>query len=120
MAKKVLLYSYSACTTCKKALRWLSENKIEFSVVDIIKTPPNKEILIRALDQFENRKSLFNTSGLSYRNLGAKVVQGMNDAQIIEALIADGKLIKRPFLITKEEKILVGFRPDVWEETLLD
>ena len=29
------VYCYSKCSTCKKALKWLDENKIKHEVVDI-------------------------------------------------------------------------------------
>ena len=29
------VYCYSKCTTCKKALKWLDDNKIEHTVIDI-------------------------------------------------------------------------------------
>ena len=81
-----------------------------------MKNPPSKKIIEKAIDQLDNRKLIFNTSGLSYRSLGAKVVNSMSDIEAIEALANDGKLIKRPFLITKDEKILVGFKPELWAE----
>ena len=34
----------------------------------------------------------------------------------LEALAADGRLIRRPFLITTTGRILTGFRPQEWEE----
>ena len=120
MHKEATVYSYSGCTTCRKALKWLHEKKINFSVIDIVQTPPNKEILTQAIEQLGSRKSLFNTSGLSYRNLGAKVVQAMNNSEALDALLSDGKLIRRPFLISQDGKILVGFKPDIWTKILLD
>ena len=120
MSKAVSVYSYSGCTTCKKALKWLEDNKINFSIKDIVQTPPTKDMLVKAIEQLGSRKDLFNTNGLSYRNLGAKVVQAMNNAEALEALLLDGKLIRRPFLISQEGKILVGFKPDIWTKILLD
>ncbi len=119
MLNKVRIYSYASCTTCKRALKWLSENNIDFEVIDIVVNPPSRNVLIKAIDQLENRKKIFNTSGLSYRNLGAKRVQAMSDEEAIDALLEDGKLIKRPFLISKEGIILVGFKAEVWTEKML-
>ena len=119
MDPKVRIYSYSSCTTCKKALKWLSDNQIHYQEIDIVQSQPTKEMFVDAIKQLGNRKSLFNTSGLSYRKLGAKIVQSMSDAEALEALLADGKLIKRPFLITQEGKVLVGFKPEAWSEVLL-
>ena len=56
-------------------------------------------------------KKLFNTSGLSYREggWGQKLATGkVTEAQALDALASDGKLIKRPFALTGEAA-LVGF-----------
>ena len=119
MTSTLRIYSYSACTTCKKALKWLDENQIDYQLIDIAQCPPDKDILSVAIKQLGNRKKVFNTSGLSYRNLGSKVVQSMSDDEAIQALASDGKLIKRPFLITDQGQILVGFKPDAWSDILL-
>jgi arsenate reductase len=54
-------------------------------------------------------KKLFNTSGLSYREGGfGQRLQGMSESEALDALAADGKLIKRP-LVVGEDYALVGF-----------
>ena len=42
----------------------------------------------------------------------------MEDGEALEALAADGMLIKRPFLITAQGTILTGFRPQEWQTVL--
>ncbi len=119
MKSKVLVYSYASCSTCRKALKWLRENNIEYDIEDIVKHPPDKKILRYAMDQVDERKKLFNTNGLSYRQIGAAVVKSMNDEEALEALSLDGKLIKRPFLVKDEQEILLGFNIKVWTDNLL-
>ena len=80
--------------------------------------PPDRQTLVDALQQFGQVKPLFNTSGQSYRALGAAVVKAMTDDEAIDALAADGKLIKRPF-VCGADAFLVGFKPEVWEEAFL-
>jgi arsenate reductase len=64
------------------------------------------------------RGPLFNTSGQSYRALGAERVKAMDDEQALAALAADGRLIKRPFLVTSGGTILTGFKDPEWSKTL--
>jgi len=64
------------------------------------------------------RQRLFNTSGQSYRALGSAAVKAMDDAQALQALAADGKLIKRPFVITGAGAALVGFKQEEWQTAL--
>ena len=119
MPSSIQIYSYSACSTCKKALSWLDLNNVEHDLFDIVKNPPSKDILKEAMKQFGSRKPLFNTSGVSYRSIGAKVINAMSDEEALESLASDGKLIKRPFLIFEGGQVLVGFKPEVWSEALL-
>ena len=120
MAISVIVYSYSKCSTCRKALSWLEKHKIAYEVIDIVTSPPAKEVLVQAFNQIGNRKYLFNTSGLSYRALGAAKVKTMSDDEVFDALAEDGKLIKRPFLIFSGDKFLVGFNEKTWSQFFLD
>jgi len=113
------VYSYSRCTTCRKALAWLKAQGFIAEVVDITILPPDRQTLVDALQQFGQVKHLFNTSGQSYRALGSAVVKAMADDEAIDALAADGKLIKRPFVCCGDGTFLVGFKPDVWANALL-
>ena len=107
------IYAYSACSTCRKALAWLGENGLQPEVIDITSQPPTLEELKLGLDQL-GRTRLFNTSGQSYRALGADAVKAMDDEQALAALASDGRLVKRPFVVTRDGRILTGFRPDAW------
>ena len=85
--------------------------------LDITEQPPSINELEQALAQL-GRKRLFNTSGQSYRALGAAAVQAMDDQAAIAALAADGKLIKRPLLIAANGRILTGFKEPEWLDLL--
>ena len=121
LAQPHRLYSYTGCSTCRKALAWLAERGIrpgdQLDVIDITLSPPAEPELRQALADL-GRKRLFNTSGQSYRSLGAATIQAMDDDQAIAALAADGRLIKRPFLITATGTIVTGFKPEEWQELL--
>ncbi len=109
MAVKV--YQYSKCSTCRKALKWLDGKGVDYEPFDIVTSPPKKTELQRALKSGVPLKKLFNTSGASYRegDWGQKLSSGkVTEAEALEALVADGKLIKRPFALTPDG-VLVGF-----------
>ena len=116
MESFIKLYSYSRCGTCKKAINWLNENKIDYDLIDIITYPPSKQIFVDAVSQLGDRKYLLNTSGKSYRNIGSSIIKSMNDIEVINLLLSDSKLIKRPILLDSNGKILVGFKKTSWEE----
>ena len=119
MAGTLQVYSYNRCSTCRKALAWLSERGIAHEVHDITLNPPSRELLSAAHQALGERKMLFNTSGQSYRAMGAAAVKALSDNAALDALAADGKLIKRPFVAVDSSTFLVGFKPDLWESALL-
>ena len=100
-------------------MAWLKDNRIPYEILDIVESPPSREELTKALHQLGEIKYLFNTSGKSYRELGKEAVKAMNETEAIQALSIDGKLIKRPFLISSNGKILVGFKLDEWNKLFL-
>ena len=114
------IYIYSRCSTCRKALNWLKEHQIEYHQIDIIQSPPSKEIMKTAISQLGDIKKLINTNGISYSEKGAAFFKTISDSEILDALYSDGKLIKRPFFVSKKGDILVGFKPDLWSQTLLN
>jgi arsenate reductase (glutaredoxin) len=108
-AQAIKVYQYSKCSTCRKALKWLDARGVEYDSIDIVTAPPKKAELQRALKSGIPLKKLFNTSGQSYRDgkWGEKLTT-VSEAQALDALAADGKLIKRPFLLGGDG-VLVGF-----------
>jgi arsenate reductase len=111
------LYSYSSCGTCRKAMAWLRQRGFQVEPINITDQPPSESELRTALQQL-GRSRLFNTSGQSYRALGAPAVRAMDDAQALAALAADGRLVKRPFLIASDGRTLTGFREEEWQALL--
>ena len=113
------LFSYSSCSTCRKAIKWLKNNDISFDLIDILKSPPTKEMLISARELYGDRKYLLNTSGAIYRSIGSDVVKKMTDNELFEMLFTEPRLIKRPFLYKSSKCFLVGFKEEKWAEKLL-
>tara|TARA_Y100001968_G_scaffold266449_1_gene255982 strand:+ start:142 stop:408 length:267 start_codon:yes stop_codon:yes gene_type:complete len=88
-------------------------------LIDILNTPPSKEILISASKQYGDRKYLLNTSGVIYRSIGSEVVKKMSDNELFDKLFIEPRLIKRPFLLKPDKCFLVGFKEEEWAEKLL-
>ena len=121
-SSRLRLFSYSKCGTCRKALQWLDQQGFSvgngnLELIDITLDPPGLDDLRLAFNIL-GRKRLFNTSGQSYRALGATAVAALSDDEALAALAADGKLIKRPFAITESGTALVGFKPEEWQAAL--
>ena len=107
--KKIIFYSYLKCSTCRKAAKWLESKDFEFQLIDIVKEPPLVNYLNISFKQYsDNKKRIFNTRGKAFKNLNIDIY-GLSKEEIIQLLLSDGKLIKRPFLIYEEEKVILGF-----------
>lgn len=115
----MIIYLYSKCSTCKKALHFLKNKKITFTLKEITKEPPTILELKKMLNFKEgNIKKLLNTSGLLYREmrLGEKL-NDMSVDQILTLLNQNGMLIKRPFLLT-DDFGLTGFNEREWSQKI--
>ena len=110
------VYHYANCSTCKKALAFLTKKGVKFEAIDIVSKPPSAALLKRALKQSgQPLKKAFNTSGQSYREgkFGERLPE-MSEREAIDALAADGKLVKRP-LVLDGDFAFFGFDEDVYE-----
>ncbi len=107
--KKIIFYSYLKCSTCRKAANWLDKQEFEYQLIDIVKEPPQAYLLNQALEQNSaNKKKVFNTRGKAFKSINLDI-NFLSREEIIQLLLSDGKLIKRPFLVYEEEKIILGF-----------
>jgi arsenate reductase len=106
----ITFYGYRKCSTCRKAEKALEAGGIPYTFRDITETPPSKTTLKKILTQSGvPLKKLFNTSGEQYKLLGIKdKLATMTEAQALELLAGNGRLIKRP-LVTDGAKATVGF-----------
>ena len=136
--KKVIVYYYNRCSTCKKAIKYLEENiarnkNIELELKDIITEKPNLEEMSKIIETKYDKKisditrdeikSFFNTSGILYRENNIKdKIKDLNNSidDILKILVSDGKMIKRPLVIIKEginkDKILLGFKEEEYSK----
>ena len=118
----IRLFHYESCSTCKKARKWLDSHNLGYTLIPIVEQTPGAADLERfiRLSQIAPHK-WFNTSGLSYRALvaerGKDYVAKLIPRDIATLLAADGKLIKRPLLIT-DKVVLVGFSEPAYENLL--
>ncbi len=115
-----LFIQYPKCGTCRKAKKWLDDNKIEYIDRHIVENNPSEKELSSWIAKSELPiKRFFNTSGMIYREMQLKdKLDSMSDQEKVNLLATNGMLVKRPILITKKG-ILVGFKEADWEKLLL-
>ena len=112
---KVLVLSYAACSTCKKALAWLARRGVAVEVRPIVERPPTAgELATWVPKSAKAVRKWLNTSGQSYRALDKAVVASATDAEVLKWLVRDGKIVKRPVVVT-DDHVLVGFDEEAYE-----
>lgn len=114
----IKVYEYSKCSTCVKALKFLDQHHIAYQKIAIVDQPPStKELkdMLRALkERGGSIKNLFNTSGLVYKEMNlSQKLPALSEVEALRLLSANGKLVKRPFLIG-DQNFFVGFKESEW------
>ena len=114
---EVKFLCYPRCSTCQKAKKWLETNNIKFDERDIVKLNPNESELKEFYQNSgKELKRFFNTSGILYREMGLKdKLPNMSEDEQIKLLATDGKLVKRPLVVSKNG-VLIGFKEEEWKE----
>lgn len=116
----MIILHYPACGTCRKAIKWLIENNLPHTTRHIVEQNPT----VDELREWIPRSGLpitkwFNTSGLIYKERGLKdVVKTASEEELIALLASEGKLVKRPILLTDDNRVLVGFKEPDWSSIL--
>ncbi len=114
---KVLVYR--KCSTCRRALKWLEQNNINFEERPIVEENPSFD----ELKEWYGKsglplKKFFNTSGNIYKQMNLKDKLGdMSEEEQLKLLAADGMLVKRP-LVVGEDFVITGFKESEWEQKL--
>lgn len=117
----LIIYTYANCDTCRRAVKWLRAQGIDFAEKAIRETPPSMPELRAMLAYLGGAgalRKLFNTAGRDYRDLklGEKL-PGMSESQALALLADNGNLVKRPFLIGGSCG-LTGFDEKTWSDSL--
>ncbi len=110
---------YPKCTTCRRAKKWLDDNKVEYTLRDIKENNPSLEELT-AWHKTSGLplKKFFNTSGLLYKSMALKdKLPTMSEEEQLKLLATDGMLVKRP-IVVGDGFVLVGFKENEWSEKL--
>lgn len=117
----IKIYEYNKCSTCVKALKFLDAKGVKYQKLPIVDQPPTAKELKQMLEFIKadggSFKNLFNTSGVQYRelNISEKIKEGLSETDALKLLAGNGKLIKRPFLLT-DKTGTVGFKEEIWKK----
>ena len=102
----VTLWHNPRCSKSRNAVALLEEKNIEVDVIKYLDTPPSKEELVAVLKMLGiSARELMRTKEEIYKTLNLKDIE--DETKLIEAMIANPKLIERPIVI-KDGKAAIG------------
>ena len=111
----ITFYEYPKCTTCRKGKKFLTDNELDFTVIDMVKHVPAKDTLKGIFDKSSHSIDDF------FNKRGTKLKERMNDLseeEKLELLSSDGMLIKRPMVVLDDD-VLLGFKEETYKNALL-
>lgn len=100
MAADIVIYHNPACGTSRNVLGLIRNAGIEPHVVEYLKTPPSRELLVELLDRAGlTPRELLREKGTPYVELGLGDALLPDDA-LIDAMMAHPILINRPLVVS--------------------
>ncbi len=113
----VTIYGIKNCDTMKKARLWLEKNGVEYKFHDY-KTAGIERGLLEKWEKKLGWETLLNRSGMTFRKLPPKDQKVADAKKAIALMLSKPSMIKRPVLELAGGKLIVGFRPEVYEAQL--
>jgi arsenate reductase (glutaredoxin) len=96
----VTIYHNPACGTSRNTLALIRNAGIEPTVIEYLKTPPDRATVVDLLGQMHMRpRELLREKGTPYGELGL-ASEHWTDEQLIEQMLAHPILINRPVVVT--------------------
>ena len=113
----VTIYGIPNCDTIKKARTWLADHGLDHAFHDY-KTAGIDRGRLEKWSKKVGWETLLNRAGTTFRKLTDADKQGLDEKKAITLMLAQPSLIKRPVLEFGGGKLLVGFKPEIYNETL--
>ncbi|PXA94881.1 arsenate reductase (glutaredoxin) [Nostoc sp. 3335mG] len=100
MAVDIVIYHNPACGTSRNTLAMIRNAGIEPHVVEYLKTPPSRALLVELIDRAGiTPRDLLREKGTPYAELGLGNASLTNDA-LVDAMMAHPVLINRPLVVS--------------------
>ena len=113
----ITIYGIKNCDTMKKARAYLDKRKVEYAFHDYKSAGIAKERLEGWVKK-AGWETLLNKAGTTFRKLPAKDKEGLTEKKAIALMLAQPSMIKRPVLELPRGKLVVGFKPEQYDEAL--
>ncbi len=98
----VIIYHNPECGTSRNTLALIRNAGIEPHVIEYLKTPPARALLVQLIERMGiTPRALLREKGTPFKDLGLDN-PALDDAALIDAMMAHPVLINRPLVVTPE------------------
>ncbi len=112
---KPTLYGIKNCDTMKKARAWLDGHGKAYVFHDY-KTAGIDRKRLQGWVGRVGWETLLNRAGTTFRKLPDADKEGLTEARAIDLMLAQPSMIKRPVLELTGGKLVVGFKPEMYDK----
>ncbi len=96
----IVIYHNPDCGTSRNTLAMIRNAGIEPQVVEYLKTPPSRELLVQLVDRMGvSLRELLREKGTPYAELGLQD-ESLTDDQLLDAMMEHPILINRPIVVS--------------------
>ena len=113
----IAMYGIENCDTMKKARAWLDKNGVAYAFHDYKTAGIERERLERWCKAV-GWETLLNRAGTTFRRLSDKDKQVSDAKKAIALMLAQPSMIKRPVLDLGRDRLLVGFKPELYKDAI--
>ncbi|WP_019834441.1 arsenate reductase (glutaredoxin) [Sphingomonas sp. PR090111-T3T-6A] len=100
MPTDIIIYHNAACGTSRNTLALIRNSGIEPHVVEYLKTPPSRALLVEMIDRAGmTPRDLLREKGTPYAELGLDDAT-LTDQALLDAMVEHPILINRPLVVT--------------------
>ena len=111
----ITIYGIKNCDTMKKARAWLDAHGVAYAFHDYKSAGIAREKLEKWVEKL-GWEPLLNRAGSTFKKLPDKDKDGLTEKKAIALMLAQPSMIKRPVLELPGGRLLVGFKPEVYEQ----
>jgi len=111
------IYGIKNCDTMKKARAWLDKHGVAYGFHDYKIAGIERDQLERWSKKV-GWETLLNRAGTTFKKLPDNDKLGLTEKKAIALMLAQPSMIKRPVLDLGGGKLLVGFKPELYSETV--
>jgi arsenate reductase (glutaredoxin) len=111
----ITIYGIKNCDTMKRARAWLDKHGVEYAFHDY-KTEGIERERLERWSKAAGWETLLNRAGTTFRKLPDKDKAGLDARRAVALMQNQPSMIKRPVVEFGGGKLLVGFKPEAYEQ----